>query len=123
MDIETFRNYCLGRFAATEDMPFDNETLVFRIGQKMFALVNVERFDSVNLKCDPERALELRERYAGIQPGWHMNKKHWNTVQLFSDVPDSLLLELVDHSYALVRASLPKALRQELDALEQEEGR
>ena len=79
----------------------------------MFALMGVDVFDSLNLKCDPEKAIELRETYQGVQPGYHMNKKHWNTVLLNEDVSDKLLLELIDHSYELVYASLPKKVRNE----------
>lgn len=79
----------------------------------MFALMDVDVFDSLNLKCDPEKAIELRETYQGVQPGYHMNKKHWNTVLLNEDVSDKLLLELIDHSYELVYASLPKKVRNE----------
>jgi len=80
----------------------------------MFALTGLEEFVSVNLKCDPERAIDLREKYDGVKPGWHMNKKHWNTVSVHSDIPDVLLQELIDHSYELVCKSLPKRLRDEL---------
>lgn len=113
MNIEDIRTYCLAKAASSEDLPFDEVTLVFKVGAddrtKMFGLLNIDRRPhSINLKCDPERAVELRERYNGIAPGWHMNKKHWNTVQLEEDVPDDLLKELVDHSYDLVVTSLPK---------------
>ena len=83
----------------------------------MFALTHIDLFTSANLKCDPERAIELRERYVGITPGYHMNKKHWNTVAADGSVPDNLFTELIDHSYDLVVAKLPKALREELNVL------
>lgn len=114
MDIEVFREYCLGKSGVTEDFPFDQETLVFKVGGKIFALTNITDFNSVNLKCDPERALELREHYPAIQPGYHMNKKHWNTVHFDGSISFGLLKELIDHSYTLVRQSLPKKVREAL---------
>ena len=82
----------------------------------MFALADIEEFDSINLKCNPERAVELRETFNGVKPGWHMNKIHWNTVSVDSDVLEPLLIELIDHSYELVFDSLPKKLKNELQA-------
>lgn len=113
MFLEELRAHCLQKTGVSEGFPFDQRTLVFKVFGKMFALMDVEEFDSVNLKCDPEKAVELRERFQAIQSGFHMNKKHWNTVRLYEDVDDSMLLELVDHSYDLVFASLPKKLRDE----------
>lgn len=84
----------------------------------MFALTDVDAFSGINLKCDPDRALELREQYAGVEPGYHMNKAHWNTVRTQSDVPDALIYELIDHSYDLIRRSLTKKLQAELAQLE-----
>jgi predicted DNA-binding protein (MmcQ/YjbR family) len=106
MNIETFRDYCLSKKGVTECFPFDQQTLVFKVVDKMFALVDVDLFVSVNLKCDPERAIELREKYEGITAGYHMNKKHWNTVKTNGSVPDELFFELIDHSYALVVSKL-----------------
>lgn len=97
----------------TAEFPFGKETLVFKVFGKMFALTGVEMFQSMNLKCDPERAIELRERYDGIKPGYHMNKTHWNTVSTDGSVDDRLLIELINHSYDLVFASLPKKIRDE----------
>jgi predicted DNA-binding protein (MmcQ/YjbR family) len=114
MDIEQFRMYCLAKPGVTESFPFDQRTLVFKVGGKMFALCDIESYDGVNLKCDPERAVELREQFFGIQPGYHMSKKHWNTITPASDVPMSLWTELIDHSYALVLSGLPKAIRVKL---------
>ena len=112
MHLDALRDHCLARPGATEDLPFGPDTLVFKVGGKMFALAGLERMPpSVNLKCDPERAVELREAYADVAPGWHMNKTHWNTVGLRGDVPDEVVRELVDHSYALVVASLPARVR------------
>ncbi|QDH79373.1 MmcQ/YjbR family DNA-binding protein [Echinicola soli] len=114
MDIVFFRDYCLKKAGVTEDTPFGPDTLVFKVGGKLFALIDIEQFKSVNLKCNPERAVELREQFTGIIPGYHMNKKHWNTVSFNGSVPDPLILELVDHSYDLVFQSLPKRLQNEI---------
>ena len=114
MTLADFREHCARFPGFTEDLPFDENTLAFRVGGKIFALMDVDLFESVNLKCDPERAIDLREEYAGIIPGYHMNKAHWNTVACDGSVPDPLLLELARHSYDLVRASLPKKLRDTL---------
>jgi len=109
--LDAFRSHCLKKQGFSEDFPFGPETLVFRVAGKIFALMDADTFVSVNLKCDPERAVELRERYPGITPGYHMNKQHWNTVLADGSVPDRLVLDLADHSYDLVRATLPKKLR------------
>ena len=114
MNIESYREYCLAKKGVTEDFPFDNETLVFKVGGKMFALTGIEQFKSINLKCDPERAIELREEYAGILPGYHMSKKHWNTVMMDGSVPMKLIKQMIDDSYDLVVSSLPKRDRDAL---------
>lgn len=114
MNIEDFRNYCLAKPGVTEEFPFGPETLVYKVHGKMFTASGIEEFDFVNLKCDPERAIELREAHAGIQPGWHMSKKHWNSVYMDGSVPEQLVKELIDHSYDLVKASLPKKQRESL---------
>lgn len=114
MNIESFREYCLSKPGTTEGFPFNETSLVFKVQGKMFALTNVDDFQSVNLKCDPEEAVQLRETYQGVQPGYHMSKKHWNTVSVNSDVPEGLFIELIDHSYDLVVKSLTKKLRDEL---------
>lgn len=113
MYLEELRAHCLQKKGVSEGFPFDQRTLVFKVFGKMFALMDVEEFDGINLKCDPEKAVDLRERYQAIQPGFHMNKKHWNTIRLFDDVDDAMLIALVDHSYDLVFASLPKKIRDE----------
>lgn len=115
MTFEDLRAYCAKKKGVTYDTPFGPDVMVFRVMQKMFALAPIDVFDTVNLKCDPERAIELREQYPGITPGYHMSKVHWNTVSVTSDVPHKLLLELIDHSYDLVRASLPRNVRAELE--------
>lgn len=119
MNIEEFREYCLAKKGVTESFPFDEETLVFKVMGKMFALTGLETNPATaNLKCDPERAIELREEYDGlIIPGYHMSKKHWNTVELESNLPNKLVLELIDHSYDLVVKSLTKKLQTELQNL------
>ncbi|MCH2490409.1 MAG: MmcQ/YjbR family DNA-binding protein [Flavobacteriales bacterium] len=119
MNIEEFRKYCLTKKGVSESFPFDEKTLVFKVMGKMFALSGLEYHPArANLKCDPERAIELRETYDGlITPGYHMNKKLWNTVELERSVPDDLLYELIDHSYDLVVQSLTKKLKAELAEL------
>lgn len=114
MDIEQFRTYCLSKAGTTEDTPFGPDVLVMRVGGKIFALCDIDRFQSINLKCEPAKAIELREQYPGIIPGYHMNKKHWNTVLTDGSVPEKLVRELIDESYRLVMASLPKAEREKL---------
>ncbi len=114
MTLDQLQAYCGGKAAVSWDTPFGPDVLVFRVAGKMFALAPINVFDTVNLKCDPERAVELRERYEGIIPGYHMNKQHWNTVDVTGSVPEKLIRELVDHSYDLVFASLPKKVRDEI---------
>lgn len=114
MTLADFRTHCARFPGFTEDLPFGPDVLAFRVGGRIFALMDVDLFESVNLKCDPERAVELREQYPGITPGYHMNKQHWNTVRTDHSVPHTLLLELARHSYELVRASLPRKVRDTL---------
>jgi len=110
MNIEEFRTYCLAKKASSEGFPFGPETLVLKVGGKIFAITGLdgEGF-TVNLKCDPERVEELRESHPEIQPGWHMNKTHWNTVDFEGSLAPQLLRELIDLSYELVAKSLKKA--------------
>lgn len=108
MDIESFRSFCLTLQDSTEEFPFGPDTLVFKVRGKVFALTGIENFQSINLKCDPELVTELRERYPAVQPGYHMNKKHWNTVLMDHSIPDKLIREWIRHSYELVVAKLPK---------------
>jgi len=114
MNIETFREYCLAKEMVTEETPFGPDTLVFKVCGKMFALTDINNFESVNLKCHPEKAIELRERYSGITAGYHMSKKHWNTVKTDGSVPFELLYSLIDESYNLVVSGLPKSERSKL---------
>ncbi|AZQ62577.1 MmcQ/YjbR family DNA-binding protein [Flammeovirga pectinis] len=114
MNIEDYRSHCLKKKGVTEEFPFDESTLVFKVKGKVFALTNVDDFQSFNVKCDPEKAIDLRERYAGVKPGFHMNKKHWNTISVYSDFNDDQMYEALDHSYDLVFSKLPKKVREEL---------
>jgi predicted DNA-binding protein (MmcQ/YjbR family) len=103
MNIEDIRAYCLKKPEVTEGFPFGEETLVFKVKGKIFVLANLDGDLSLNLKCDPALALELRERYSSVIPGYHMNKKHWNTIYLNGTVPDKEVLSWIDHSYKLVK--------------------
>lgn len=120
MHIEQFVEYCLQKAGVAESFPFDQDTLVLKVMGKMFAVCNIEKEPfQINLKCDPERALQLREEHEEITPGWHMNKKHWNTVVVGEGLLEqSLILELIDHSYELVAKGLTKKLKEELATLE-----
>src|SRR2546428_5539270 len=110
MDLADFREYCLTKPGATEGTPFGETVLVFKVGGKMFALVSLDQVPArMNLKCDPDLALELRDRYEQVRPGYHMNKKHWNTVDIEGGIPDAELRKMIDHSYDLVVNTLPKS--------------
>lgn len=121
VNAETILEFVSKLPGVTQGFPFDNKTLVFKVGnkakEKIFALLDIEDFKSVNLKCDPERSVKLRSEFEGIIPGWHMNKKHWNTVSPLpiSDVPPKLFWELLLHSYSTVRNSLPVKVRNDLN--------
>ena len=109
MDLAQFREYCLGKPSVTESTPFGPDTLVFKVGGKIFAITSLDEAPArANLKCDPDLALELRDRYEQVRPGYHMNKKHWNTVEIESGIQDSDIRKMIDHSYDLVSASLRK---------------
>ncbi len=116
MNIQSLREYCLGKPHATEDTPFDETTLAFKVDGKIFALTNMESVPTrVNLKCEPERATELREQHPDIIiPGYHMSKKHWNTIYI-EELEDGVLQELIDHSYELVFNSLTKKVKNSLN--------
>ena len=118
MNVEVFREYCISKKGVTEEFPFDESTLVFKVMGKMFALIPLERQPSqANLKCDPERAIALRESYEGsITAGYHMSKIHWNTLHL-TNLPPELTIELIDHSYKLVVSKLPKKTQLQLENL------
>jgi predicted DNA-binding protein (MmcQ/YjbR family) len=116
MNIEQFRHHCITKPGTTESFPFDSSGLVFKVLGKMFAICNVDHYTGFAAKCDPQWAAELREKYPhGILPGYHFNKRHWNTVKIDEDIPPQLIRELIDHSYELVVKKLPKKLRSELD--------
>lgn len=117
MNIEEFRDYCITKKGVTESFPFDESTLVFKVMGKMFALAGVDNFDFINLKCDPGLAIELRETYNAIKPGYHMSKKHWNSIYVNQDVSDKLIYQFVDDSYNLIVKSLPKKIQEELNGL------
>jgi predicted DNA-binding protein (MmcQ/YjbR family) len=106
MDIESLREYCISKTNATESFPFGENTLVFKINGKIFALVNLDGDLSINLKCDPAIAIDLRERYSSVTAGYHMNKKHWNTIYLDGSVPDKEVFSWIDHSYDLITGKL-----------------
>lgn len=121
MNIQQYFEFCLAKKGVTEHFPFDEDTLVFKVGGKMFALSSLSEWEkgnpSVNLKCDPERAEELRAEFDDIKPGYHMSKVHWNTVAVNGDVSDKFLCELIDHSYDLIFKSLTKKLQNEISEL------
>ncbi len=117
MDIEKIREYCLNKKAVTEGFPFDDTTLVFKVMGKMYALLNLKRPYSINLKCDPEKAIELREEFDFVLPGYHMNKQHWNTIEIESQVKTKQLKEWIDNSYDLIVAGFTKKLKAEYDEL------
>ena len=117
MDLEGFRKHCLSKGSVKEEMPFGDDTAVFKVAGKMFALAALDDVPAtVNLKCDPDLALELRDRYEQVQPGYHMNKRHWNTVVLDGAIADGEIRRWIDHSYDLVVQSLPRSRRQRLSA-------
>lgn len=117
MDIEKAREYCISKKAVTECFPFDEYNLVFKVVDRMFALINLENPDRIFLKCEPEYAIELRDRYNGIEGAFHFNKKHWNQVYLESDVSDSLIKELIDHSYNEVIKKFTRKQREQYNEL------
>ena len=114
MHVESIREYCLSKPEATEGFPFGEDTLVFKVMDKMFALMNLEGDLSINLKCKPDKAIELRENHSAVLPGYHMNKKYWNTVMVDDSVSDTLLKEWIDHSYDEVVKGLPDVKRKQL---------
>lgn len=117
MNIEWFREYCLQKKGVEETLPFGEDTLVYKVMGKMFALTSFSEPDRCNLKCEPDYSLDLRASYHAVKPGYHMNKQHWNTIQFNEDVPDELIKELIDHSYQLVVKGLTRKLQNELNQL------
>ncbi len=118
LTLQDIRSHCAAKKGSTEDFPFDFQTLVFKVGGKMYALTDIDAEElSINVKCDPHLSLELRSRYPQVSPGYHMNKKHWNTVFVDGAVPDGEILEMIDHSYNLVLRGLPKKIREAIEGL------
>ncbi|HEY0770711.1 MAG TPA: MmcQ/YjbR family DNA-binding protein [Sphingobacteriaceae bacterium] len=115
MDIETLREYCIQKSGVVESFPFGEDTLVFKVGGKMFLLISLQDPSTFNAKCDPERAATLREEYDEITPGYHMSKVHWNTINMKGRLTINQLRELIDHSYELVYQKLPKKIKEELN--------
>ena len=114
MHVENIRTYCLAKPAVSESFPFDEQTLVFKVAGKMFALFSLEKHPlQINLKCDPEKAIDLRERFHSVIPGYHMNKQHWNTLIIDGELPKKLIEDLIDHSYDLVVSKLTKKIKSE----------
>ena len=115
MNYEELHVYCISLKAVTDHFPFDEVTLVLKVQGKMFALIPLDNPETqITLKCDPERAIQLREEYEAITPAWHFNKKHWNTVKIDPSISQKFLFELINHSYDLVFAGLPKKLREKI---------
>ncbi len=114
MNIEEYREYCIGKKGVTEEMPFDDKVLVFKVVGKMFTATDIDEFISINVKCDPEKAEDLRAEYEAVNPGYHMNKKHWNTIEMDNSIPDRLVYQWIDDSYDLVVRGLTKKQKEEL---------
>lgn len=118
MNIQQFYEFCLAKKGVTEHFPFDEDTLVFKVGGKIFCLTSLKKWEegdhSINLKCEPQRALELRAEYEAVEPGYHMSKIHWNTITFNSDVSDKMMCELINDSYDLIFKSLTKKIQAEI---------
>lgn len=117
MNIESFRNYCLSKKGVTEEFPFDDNTLVYKVMGKMFVLADMQDFTGINLKIEPETGVELRERYPSVSEAYHMNKKHWITVLMDGALPDRLIRQWIDNSYHLVTRGLTKSQKSALDSM------
>lgn len=117
MNIEQVREYCLSKKGVTEELPFDEESPVYKVMGKIFLIASLTPPFSINIKCDPEKAVDLRERYPAVTPGYHMDKRHWNTVEIEGTIRNSLIEEWIDHSYDLVVKGLSKSLKEELNKL------
>ena len=114
MNVEEVRDYCMKKLATEEGMPFGDDTLVFKVAGKIFLLISLEKGNRFNVKCDPELAVELREQHTEVQPGFHMNKTHWNTVFMNGSLTYKQIYGMIDHSYELIVKSLPKKAQAEL---------
>jgi predicted DNA-binding protein (MmcQ/YjbR family) len=121
MNIEDFREFCLSFKGVSEGFPFDDNTLAFKVMDKIFALTDVEEFDGINLKCDPVKAAMLRDLYKEVKPGYHMNKRHWNTVDPKGQLDDELIKEWIKDSYNLVVEGLPRKKQKKLEKMQEEE--
>ncbi len=117
MNLEIIREYCLKKKGVTESLPFNEDSPVYKVMGKIFLIANLIPPVSINIKCDPEKAIELREKYDSVTPGYHMNKQHWNTVELNTSVPDKEILDWIDHSYNLIVGSLKRADKEKLQKL------
>jgi predicted DNA-binding protein (MmcQ/YjbR family) len=117
MDLKVIRDYCIAKKGVTEELPFDENSPVYKVMGKIFLILNLLPPYSINIKCDPEKAVELRERYEAVKPGYHMNKAHWNTVELDGTIPTKLILEWIDHSYQLVVSKLSRTDQIKLNKL------
>ena len=122
MNIQQLYEFCLSKKGVTEHFPFDEDTLVFKVGEKIFALTSLSNWEkgtpAINLKCNPDKAIALRAEFEAVVPGYHMNKTHWNTIHFNGDVSDKMICELINDSYALIFKSLTKKLQQEITELE-----
>jgi predicted DNA-binding protein (MmcQ/YjbR family) len=116
LNIEELRDYCLQKPGVTEGLPFGDDTLVFKIGEKLFLLTSIKNANSFNVKCDLELAIELRERFDEVKPGFHMNKKHWNTIAMDGSLTRKQIQEMIDHSYDLVFKALPKKIQEQISS-------
>ncbi len=114
MNLEEIRDHCLAKPGVSEGLPFGEDTLVFKVGEKLFLLSSISSGTQFNVKCDPELAIELREHHPEVQPGFHMNKKHWNTIHTNGSLSRKQLIEMIDHSYDLVFKSLPKQMQEDI---------
>lgn len=117
MNIETYRDFCLSQPKATESFPFDDKTIVFKLMEKIFTLASILPFESLNVKCEPSKAVTLRACYASVVPGYHMNKKHWNTLYINRELTDDQIFGWIKDSYDLILKNLPRKLQNELVAL------
>jgi predicted DNA-binding protein (MmcQ/YjbR family) len=117
LNLEQLREYCLAKPGVTEGLPFGEDTLVFKVGGKMFLLTSISLSNRFNVKCDPELAIELREQHPEVTPGYHMSKKLWNTVKIDGNLTDQQLIKMIEHSYSQVLAGLPKKVREEVLSL------
>ena len=114
MDIEIIRDYCLSKDAVTEGLPFDNTTLVFKVMDKIFLITSLHEQHRISIKCKPDKAIELREEYNEVTPAYHMNKSHWNSININGSIPDKLIFKWIDDSYQLIVNKLPLTKREEL---------